>query len=70
MPTSTSKLLPHSTKYDTTAAVDDFMLSLQPQQVQLVQALREAILEIDTTVAEGIKWKSPREGLKKSSELC
>ena len=59
MPTSKSKPPPQSTKDDTTAAVDEFMLSLQSPKLELVQALREAILEIDKTVAEGIKWKAP-----------
>jgi len=59
MPTSKSKPPPHSTKDDTAAAVDEFMVSLQSPELELVQALREAILEVDKTVAEGIKWKAP-----------
>ena len=59
MPTSRSKPPPHSTKNDTTAAVDVFMSSLQSPILELVQAVREAILGVDKTVCEGIKWNAP-----------
>ena len=35
------------------------MSSLQSPRLALVQALREAILEVDKSVAEGIKWNAP-----------
>ena len=59
MTISKAKSAPHSTKDDTTAAVDEFMLSLQSPKHELVQALREVILKVDNTVAEGIKWNAP-----------
>lgn len=51
--------LRHSTAADTTAAVDAFMATLDAPRKGQVQALREAILAVDPSIAEGIKWNAP-----------
>lgn len=49
----------HSTAADTTAAVDAFMATLDAPRKTQVQLLRQAILAIDPSIAEGIKWNAP-----------
>jgi|SRR5688500_12357240 len=47
------------TSADTTEAVDVFMKSLQHPNKSVVQSLRGAIMEIDASVCEGVKWNAP-----------
>ncbi len=49
----------HSTGADTTKAVDEFMGKLDHSFKAEIQELRLAILSADSTISEGIKWKSP-----------
>lgn len=49
----------HGTGADTTAAVDAFMAGLDHPHKAAIQALREAILAVDPSIAEGIKWNAP-----------
>src|SRR5262245_12368690 len=49
----------HNTLADTTAAVDQFMASLEHPRKAEIQALRKLMLAVDPSVAEGIKWNSP-----------
>ena len=58
-PTATSKKPAHSTPADSSAAVDAFMVSLEHPFKAEVQALRLAILGLDPSVQEGIKWSAP-----------
>jgi hypothetical protein len=44
---------------DTTEAVDVFMKALRHPAKSVVQALRGAILEVDLSVCEGVKWNAP-----------
>jgi hypothetical protein len=50
---------PHSTRADTTAAVEEFMAKLVHASKAEVQAIRRSILGSAPGIAEGIKWKSP-----------
>lgn len=49
----------HSTPADTSEAVDRFMAQLDHPFKAEVQRLRELILAVDPSVAEGIKWNAP-----------
>jgi hypothetical protein len=49
----------HAKPSDTTAAVDAFMAILQHPHAAQVQALRELVLGLHPSVAEGIKWNAP-----------
>ena len=49
----------HSSRADTTHAVDDFMAALDHPFKELVQAIRAAILGVDARIAEGVKWNAP-----------
>ena len=49
----------HTGKQDNTAAVVSFLAGLEHPFKAEVQALRELILGIDPSVAEGIKWNAP-----------
>jgi hypothetical protein len=51
--------MPKLTAADTTAAVDQFMASLDHPFKPEIQALRRAILAVDPSIAEGIKWNAP-----------
>jgi hypothetical protein len=44
---------------DSTAAVDDFMATLDHPFKAEIDALRQIILGADPSIAEGIKWKVP-----------
>lgn len=54
-----SKRPPHSTAQDTTAAVDQFMTELRHPFKAEIEALRRAVLAVDPSIAEGIKWNAP-----------
>ena len=57
--TSKPKSPRHGTSADTSLAVDEFMAKLEPPLKDNIQALREAILAVDSSVGEGIKWNAP-----------
>ncbi len=50
---------PHTSSADTTEAVDAFMDSLQHPFKAEIQAIRSALLGVDPSIAEGIKWNAP-----------
>lgn len=49
----------HSTAADTGSAVQDFMLKLKHPFKADIQAVRDAVLGVDSAIAEGIKWNAP-----------
>lgn len=49
----------HSTPADSSAAVDTFMATLEHPFAAEVTVLRSAILGLDPSVQEGIKWSAP-----------
>jgi hypothetical protein len=49
----------HTTKADTTAAVDTFMAELVHPHKAEIEQLRKTILGAAPGICEGIKWKSP-----------
>ena len=51
--------MPQLTAADTTAAVDTFMAALAHPFKAEVETLRKAILAVDPSIAEGIKWNAP-----------
>ena len=59
MPTAKPKPPTHNKPADTTQAVDDFMRALEHHSKSVIEILRMAILGIDPSVAEGIKWNAP-----------
>ena len=59
MPTAKPKPPTHNKPADTTQAVDDFMSALEHHSKSVIEILRMAILGIDPSVAEGIKWNAP-----------
>jgi len=59
MTSKKTKPAPHSTPADSTAAVDDFMRTLDHPFKREVEAVRQLILGVDPSIAEGIKWNAP-----------
>jgi hypothetical protein len=51
--------MPKLTSADTNAAVDQFMAALDHPFKAEMEALRRAILAVDSSIAEGIKWNAP-----------
>lgn len=51
--------MPKLTAADTTAAVDQFMATLDHPFKAAIQTLRQAIPAVDPPIAEGIKWNAP-----------
>jgi hypothetical protein len=51
--------MPKLTTADTTAAVDQFMAALDHPFKAELETLRQAILAVDPSIAEGIKWNAP-----------
>lgn len=51
--------MPQLTAADTSAAVDQFMAALDHPFKTEIETLRLAILAVDPSVAEGIKWNAP-----------
>ena len=49
----------HASSADTTEAVEAFMTGLQHPFKAEIQAIRSAILGVDPSIAEGIKWNAP-----------
>ena len=49
----------HSTKADTTDAVEAFLASLDHRHLAEIRALRQIVLDADPSIAEGIKWNAP-----------
>jgi hypothetical protein len=56
---SNPKLVKHSKPSDTTVAVDTFIAELVHPCKPEVVAIRGAILSVDSSVLEGIKWNAP-----------
>jgi hypothetical protein len=50
---------PQQTATDTTAAVDEFMSSLEHPQKAVVEAIRGLMLSVGDSVREGLKWNAP-----------
>src|SRR5262245_14874732 len=59
MPSKKSKPASHKTTADSTAAVDEFMRTLDHPFKKEIEAIRKSVLGVDKTIAEGIKWNSP-----------
>ena len=59
MPTSKSKPPAHDKPADTTLAVDEFMRGLEHPSRSAIEILRRLILDVDPSIAEGIKWNAP-----------
>lgn len=51
--------MPKLTAADTSAAVDQFMAALDHPFKAELQTLRRAMLAVDPSIAEGIKWNAP-----------
>ena len=50
---------PRKTAADTSAAVDEFMVTLEHPQKAAVAALRDVMRAADPAIAEGVKWNAP-----------
>jgi hypothetical protein len=50
---------PHQTATDTTAAVDEFMSSLEHLQKAVVEAIRCLMLSVDDSIPDGVEWSAP-----------
>ena len=53
------KAAPKLSSADSSAAVDQFMATLQHPCKEQIQAIREIICGADRAIAEGVKWKAP-----------
>lgn len=51
--------MPKLTAADTTAAMDQFMATLDHPFKAQIEALRQAIPAVDSSIAEGVKWNAP-----------
>ena len=51
--------MPKLTAADTRAAVDEFMAALDHPFKAELEGLRRAILAVDPSIAEGLKWNAP-----------
>lgn len=49
----------HATPADTRAAVDALMATLTHPHKASIEALRAAILAVDPSISEGVKWNAP-----------
>ena len=49
----------HSTPADTSEAVDALVKSLRHPAENEIQALRAAIMQVDASIREGVKWNAP-----------
>ncbi len=47
------------TAADTTAAVDQFMATLEHPHKEAIELLRQVICAADPSIAEGVKWNAP-----------
>ncbi|MDH5833310.1 DUF1801 domain-containing protein [Luteimonas kalidii] len=54
-----SRAVRHATPADTRAAVDALMATLVHPHKPAIEALRAAILAVDPSIAEGVKWNAP-----------
>ena len=59
MAASKPKARPHGSPMDTSRAVDEFMAGLDHPFKAEIEAIRAAILGVDSAIAEGIKWNAP-----------
>ncbi|RZJ07494.1 MAG: DUF1801 domain-containing protein [Rubrivivax sp.] len=51
--------MPKLTAADTAVAVDAFMATLDHPHKAEIAALRQALAQVDPSIAEGIKWNAP-----------
>jgi hypothetical protein len=49
----------HATAADTSAAVDELMRGLDHPCKAEIEMLRRAVLAVDPSIAEGVKWNAP-----------
>lgn len=59
MPPSDAKPPAHTTRADSTRAVDEFMAKLEHPFKPEIEAMRKVILAAHACIAEGIKWNAP-----------
>lgn len=59
MTSTKPKKVSHTTPADTSSAVDEFMAKLDHPFKNEIAVLRETILAVDPSVAEGVKWNAP-----------
>jgi hypothetical protein len=59
MASAKPKPAPHRTAADSTPAVDEFMRTLEHPFKREIEAIRQLILGVHPTIAEGIKWNAP-----------
>ena len=59
MPGAKRKPLAHNTTADTSEAVDKFMSTLEHPFKAEIEAVRQLMLGVDASIAEGIKWNAP-----------
>jgi hypothetical protein len=57
--TQVTKVRPQKTSADSTDAVDQFMKALEHPFKKEIAALRSAILAVDPSITEGVKWNAP-----------
>ncbi|MBL8742002.1 MAG: DUF1801 domain-containing protein [Myxococcales bacterium] len=56
---SKPKTARHKSRADSSAAVDELMASLTHPHKDAIELLRELMLGVDGSVAEGVKWNAP-----------
>jgi hypothetical protein len=49
----------HKTPADSTDAVDALLRTLRHPAEEAIQALRAAVLQVDPSILEGVKWNAP-----------
>jgi hypothetical protein len=59
MPAPKRKPLAHNTPADTSQAVDKFMSTLEHPFKAEIEVIRQPVLGVDASIAEGIKWNAP-----------
>lgn len=59
MATKKPKPTAHTSAADSTRAVDAFMSTLAHPFKAEIQLLRDAVLDADPSIAEGVKWNAP-----------
>ncbi len=59
MPSKMPAAPKHNNRTDTTEAVDELMTLLVHEHKDAIAHLRGALLGIDASIAEGVKWNAP-----------
>lgn len=59
MASKKNKPAAHTAPADSTQAVDDFMAKLDHPLKREIESIRNLILGVDPSIAEGIKWNAP-----------